>query len=101
VAGDITVFNYDGETREYLSSSVEYLAVGLASLPIPALMLQAKKGGFAICRTADFTAWEYVADHRGETVYSTETGEELSFYLGDYPKKPHAGTCHAIRYVER
>lgn len=24
VAGDITVFNYDGETREYLSSSVEY-----------------------------------------------------------------------------
>ena len=23
VAGDITVFNYDGETREYLSSSVE------------------------------------------------------------------------------
>ena len=29
VAGDITVFNYDGETREYLSSSVEYLAVGV------------------------------------------------------------------------
>ncbi|EKP2076414.1 tail fiber assembly protein, partial [Salmonella enterica] len=25
-AGDITVFNYDDETREYLSSSVEYLA---------------------------------------------------------------------------
>ena len=29
VAGDITVFNYDGETREYLSSSVEYLPVGV------------------------------------------------------------------------
>ncbi|ECB1461905.1 tail fiber assembly protein, partial [Salmonella enterica subsp. enterica serovar Poona] len=25
VAGEITVYNYDGETREYLSSSVEYL----------------------------------------------------------------------------
>ena len=29
VAGEITVFNYDGETREYLSSSVEYLPVGV------------------------------------------------------------------------
>ena len=28
-AGDITVFNYDGETYEYFSSSVEYLAVGV------------------------------------------------------------------------
>ena len=29
IAGNITVFNFDGETREYLSSSVEYLAVGV------------------------------------------------------------------------
>ncbi|EMA3598805.1 tail fiber assembly protein, partial [Salmonella enterica] len=29
VAGNVTVYNYDGETREYLSSSVEYLAVGV------------------------------------------------------------------------
>lgn len=29
VAGDITVYNYDGETREYLSSSVEFLAAGV------------------------------------------------------------------------
>ncbi|HCT1703108.1 TPA: tail fiber assembly protein, partial [Escherichia coli] len=28
-AGDITVFNYDGETREYISASTEYLAVGV------------------------------------------------------------------------
>ena len=46
VAGNVTVYNYDGETREYLSSSVEYLAVGLVFLPIPALMNRAKKGGF-------------------------------------------------------
>ncbi|MFS3664565.1 tail fiber assembly protein, partial [Escherichia coli] len=25
-AGDITVYNYDGETREYISTSTEYLA---------------------------------------------------------------------------
>jgi len=88
VAGDITVFNYDGETREYLSSYVEYLPVGVG---IPANSCtdapgESKKGS-AICRTADFTAWEYVADHRGETVYSTETGESVIVsLLGDYPE---------------
>ncbi len=88
VAGDITVFNYDGETREYLSTSVEYLAVGVG---IPANSCTDAPGeskeDFSICRSADFTAWEYVADHRGETVYSTETGESVIVSLpGDYPE---------------
>lgn len=88
VVGDITVFNYDGETREYLSKSVEYLAVGVG---LPANSCTDAPGeaktGSAICRTADFTAWEYIADHRGETVYSTETGEEVSITApGDYPE---------------
>lgn len=88
VEGDIIVFNYDGETREYLSSTVEYLAVGIG---LPANSCTDAPGeskeGFAICRTADFTAWEYVADHRGETVYSTETGEEICITAtGDYPE---------------
>ncbi|HAS1205258.1 TPA: tail fiber assembly protein [Enterobacter cloacae] len=87
VAGDITVFNYDGETREYLSSTVEYLAVGVG---LPANSCTDAPGeskqGFAVCRTADFTAWEYVDDHRGETVYRTETGEpEIVSLPGDYP----------------
>jgi len=87
-AGDVTVFNYDGETREYLSSSVEYLPEGVG---IPANSCMDAPGeskeGFAICRNADFTAWEYVADHRGETVYSTETGESVIVSLpGDYPE---------------
>lgn len=86
-AGDITVFNYDGETRECLSSSVEYLAVGVG---LPANSCTDAPGeskeGFATCRTADFTAWEYVADHRGETVYSTETGDAMIISLpGEYP----------------
>lgn len=88
VAGNITVYNYDGDTREFLSSSSEYLAVGVG---LPANSCtdapgEAKEGS-AICRTADFTTWEYVADHRGETVYSTETGESLIVSLpGDYPE---------------
>lgn len=88
VAGDITVFNYDGVTREYLSTSVEYLAVGVG---LPANSCTDEPGeskeDFAICRTADFTAWEYVADHRGETVYSTDTGESVIISApGDYPE---------------
>lgn len=88
VAGDITVFNYDVETREYLSSSVENLPVGVG---IPANSCidapgEAKEGS-AICRTADFAAWEYIADYRGETVHSTKTGEKITITkLGDYPE---------------
>ncbi|MDV0506556.1 tail fiber assembly protein [Escherichia coli] len=88
VAGDITVFNYDGETREYLSSSVEYLPFGVGvpgnscvDAPI------SKRDGFAVCRTADLTGWGYVADHRGETVYSTATGKPVTIsQLGEYPE---------------
>ncbi|EAM8948251.1 tail fiber assembly protein [Salmonella enterica] len=88
MAGDITVYNYDGETREYLSSSVEYLPVGVG---IPAnSCIDApgeSKTGFAICRMADFTAWEYIADHRGQTVYSTDTTQQVEVtVLGDYPE---------------
>lgn len=87
-AGDITVFNYDGDTREYLSSSVEFLPVGVG---IPAHSCTDAPGdirsGFAVCRTVDFTVWEYVADHRGETIYSTETGEAVLISApGDYPE---------------
>ena len=86
--GFITVYNYNGETREYISTSTEYLAVGVG---IPAhSCLDApgsNKAGYAICRTVDLNSWEYVSDHRGETVYSTETGESKEITsLGDYPE---------------
>lgn len=88
VAGDITVYNYDGETREYISTSNEYLAVGVG---IPAYSCLDEPGihkaGYAIFRSADLNSWEYVPDHRGETVYNTETGEPKEITaLGDYPE---------------
>ncbi|KKA55745.1 tail fiber assembly protein [Enterobacter roggenkampii] len=77
-AGDITIYNYNGMTREYLTSSVEFLAVGVGipansctDAPVEA------KDGFAVCRTASLDGWEYVADHRGETVYDTATGQPV------------------------
>ena len=87
-AGYITVYNYNGETREYISSSVEYLPIGVG---VPAHSCVdapgSKKDGFAIRRNADSTGWEYVEDHRGETVYSTTTGEPVTVsQLGEYPE---------------
>ncbi|EHD1227896.1 tail fiber assembly protein [Escherichia coli] len=86
-AGEVTVYNYDSETREYISASIEYLAVGVG---IPAYScLDAPgthKAGYAICRSADFNSWEYMPDHRGEIVFSTETGESKEITApGDYP----------------
>lgn len=88
VAGEITVYNFDGETREYLSSTVEYLAVGVG---IPANSCIDAPGenneGFAICRTADLSSWEYITDHRGQTVYSTVTMQQVEVTaLGSYPE---------------
>ncbi|EKZ5664204.1 tail fiber assembly protein [Klebsiella aerogenes] len=88
VAGYITVHNFDGDTLEYTGVSNEYLAVGVgipaySSIDAPG----EKKDGFAICRTADLKAWEYRVDHRGATVYSTETGEAFTIAsIGEYPK---------------
>ncbi|WET41723.1 tail fiber assembly protein [Citrobacter enshiensis] len=86
-AGDITVYNYDSETREYLSSAVEFLAVGVG---IPASSCTDapvdEKDGFAICRTVSLDGWEYVTDHRGETVYDKQTSQPVEITsLGDYP----------------
>ncbi|HEB6949177.1 TPA: tail fiber assembly protein [Salmonella enterica subsp. enterica serovar Hvittingfoss] len=77
-AGEITVYNFDLITREYLAESVEFLAVGVG---IPANSCTdapvEEKDGFAVCRKASLDDWEYVADHRGETVYDTQTGQPV------------------------
>ncbi|CAM7565935.1 tail fiber assembly protein [Escherichia coli] len=88
MAGEITVYNFDVVSREYISASTEYLAVGVG---IPAYSCLdapgAYKAGYAICRSADFNSWEYVPDHRGEIVFSTETGESKEITVpGDYPE---------------
>ncbi|EPA2801399.1 tail fiber assembly protein [Escherichia coli] len=77
-AGEITVYNFDLITREYLAESVEFLAVGVG---IPANSCTDTpvegKDGFAVCRKASLDGWEYVADHRGDTVYDTQTGQTV------------------------
>ncbi len=82
VAGNIIVFNFDSETREYLSSSIEYLAVGVGIPANSCIDVPGEgKTGFAICRTADLSSWEYITDHRGQTVYSTETMQQVEYSI--------------------
>lgn len=86
--GNITVYNFDSVTREYISATEEFLAVGVGIPANSCIDAPGKnKAGFAICRTPDLTKWDYVADHRGEDVYSTETGTLLAITApGDYPE---------------
>ena len=86
-AGFITVYNYDENTREYLSPSFEYLMEGVG---IPANSTTEapieKKTGYAIRRSVKHSGWEHVSDHRGETLYKCDTGEPVLInHLGNYP----------------
>ncbi|MGV7090864.1 tail fiber assembly protein [Siccibacter turicensis] len=86
-AGYITVHNYDETTREHLSSCVEYLAVGVGLPASSCIDSPAEKlDGMVLCRKSDDSAWEYLPDYRGQTVYSIETGEPQEIiHLGGYP----------------
>ncbi|HBN1087996.1 TPA: tail fiber assembly protein [Enterobacter cloacae] len=87
-AGEVEVYNYDMVTREYTDSSTEYLAVGVG-IPANSAIDQppVKKKGYAVLRKLDDSGWELVADHRGETVYCTETGTEVAVTNpGGYPE---------------
>lgn len=86
-SGNIIIYNVTQDTEEYVGSSCEFINVGQG---LPALSyidepMEAKKG-FAICRTTDKKSWEYIADHRGETRYSTISKEKIIIKeIGEYP----------------
>lgn len=87
-AGELTAYNLDGVTREYLSASTEYLALGVG-LPANSCIDAPvnNKDGFAVCRTRDNNEWEYIVDHRGKPIYDTSTGQpSLMAFLGEYPE---------------
>ncbi|MGL5991562.1 MAG: tail fiber assembly protein [Plesiomonas sp.] len=86
-SGYITVFNYNTETREYIGSSIEYLAIGIG-LPANSHIDKPpeNKTGFAVCRAINDLSWEYLPDHRGDIVYSTITSDPIEITLpGEYP----------------
>lgn len=78
VAGYKKIFNYRAETGEFTGSNDEYLPVGVG---IPACSTLLEPPSCTEGRVAIFDIekgrWSVQEDHRGQTVYSIETGEAV------------------------
>ena len=84
-SGILTVYSFDPETGLYSGSSQEFLTQGLG---IPAHATTQAPPADVLGKVCMFYNgnWQQVADHRGETVYSTVTGEAVTVTMpGDYP----------------
>lgn len=83
--GNVTVYNYDSQSGEYINMVEEYLSQGVG-VPANATAVAppvVKAGNVAIFREDD---WHVLADHRGESIYKTEDGTVTEVTeLGDYP----------------
>lgn len=87
-AQTIRVFNYLDGTNEFIGESDAYIpphtglpanSTDIAPPDIPT--------GFAAVFNADGMKWHLMEDHRGETVYSTETGDAVPISeLGELPE---------------
>ncbi|KAB0554619.1 tail fiber assembly protein [Pantoea stewartii] len=80
--GDIRCFYYDAVTSEYTGWSDEYINIGVS---MPGDSTNKDPGDEVSGEVAVFTdgAWTQKEDHRGDTVYSTDTGEESTVdYIG-------------------
>lgn len=88
-AGWLTVYSIEPVQREYQQAVLEYLPEGVG---LPALSFRDKptlpnKAGLALVRNVDGTAWETLPDYRGQTAYSTITGEPQTVaVIGDLPR---------------
>lgn len=86
--GDITVYNYDGETGVSIGSTVETLMVGVG-IPAHSTITKppAVNSGEVAVWNVEAGAWEAKEDHRGEVVYSTDDGREIIVsQVGPYPE---------------
>ncbi len=81
-AGIIRVFHYVTETGEYWTWSDEYIPVGV-SIPGSSTLIDPGEDIAGHVWVFDGSAWVSKEDHRGEAVYSTETGAEVIVkYIG-------------------
>lgn len=99
------IYNYDGETFEYLYTSTadidpksdpnnpEYLIPADATIIVPP---STKKSGYAICFDEVTQSWQYIEDHRGDIIYDIDTMEEITWnqigpipnnYITEIPKQ--------------
>lgn len=84
--GNIRCFYFDSVTGEYTGWSDEYINVGVS---MPGNSTDIDPGEAVAGKVSLFTGtgWQLEEDHRGETVYSTDTGNHVTIsQLGDYPE---------------
>ncbi|EIY7074174.1 tail fiber assembly protein [Salmonella enterica] len=72
-AGNVRCFYYDTVTGEYTGWSDEFINIGV-SMPGSSTVIDPGQDVAGTVAVFNETGWEYLEDHRGETVYSTEDG---------------------------
>ncbi|HDR2889428.1 TPA: tail fiber assembly protein [Enterobacter asburiae] len=84
--GNIRVFYFKAETKEYAGWSDEFIYPGVT---MPGNSTAIDPGEEVAGKVAVFTGagWEHKEDHRGKTVYSTTDGNpRLVDYIGEIPE---------------
>ncbi|EMQ3414068.1 TPA: tail fiber assembly protein [Escherichia coli] len=87
-AQTIRVFNFLEDTKEFIGSGDSYIPpkTGLPANCTTIAPPEIPAGFTAIFNTTD-SSWRLVEDHRGKTVYSTETGNAVPISeLGELPE---------------
>lgn len=87
VAGFLDVYHYDPSSMAYTGKSNEYISLAVS---VPANSTDVAPGPDKPLQAHIFHKqsgkWEYVADHRGEIIYSTGTGAGVEVTtVGEYP----------------
>lgn len=84
---NVSIASYDNCNREFIGVYSYRAIAGCGLPPNTCFDIPEPRDGFAAIRSDDDLSWIYMADHRGEIVYSIETGDPIEItMLGDYPE---------------
>ncbi|END4736186.1 tail fiber assembly protein [Escherichia coli] len=96
-AGNIRVYYYDPESKEYIGWSDEYINIGV-SMPGDSTDIDPGDDVVGMVAVFDGEGWEQREDHRGELVYSTADGNAVTVdYIGDI-REGFTTTAPATQY---
>lgn len=85
-SGVMTVYNYNPESGLFVGSSDEYLTEGVG-IPANSTCDAPPVSVAGTVNVYSESGWQQIADHRGEVVYRTATGEQVVITQpGDYPE---------------
>lgn len=94
----VTVYNLRADTKEFIGSGDAFIPA-FTGLPANCTTIKPPeiKPGFIVVFDANKQRWQSIEDHRGEVVFSTETGNEI--YITEPGKYPANTTTIAPENV--